>query len=305
MNVVLCPGDFYIYKPESHPHGSMGYVTCKEWLLMDMLYFILTCPICCKLRYSYFTKIVLCVFASICVCVCVCYPCLDHSTCSPNSCGPLAECVSGGGCACVSGYEIPSNHQPTGHSYGCVGKCSLFYLNCFLAWTCTVLPISNSCLYRPLADIDECMSTAGICGSNSNCTNTIGAYRCTCLKGFNATNPAIPPGNSNKCIGAILSHCPFQINASFLSCVRQVETSWCFFLFFIDINECLDNPCGDHGSCNNKQGSFECECHEGYQVVPDARPMCQGQLFSCPSCSLIGVVCTLLFAYYAIQRSTG
>ncbi|AWP18782.1 putative EGF-like module-containing mucin-like hormone receptor-like 1 [Scophthalmus maximus] len=118
----------------------------------------------------------------------------------------------------------------------------------------------NCCAFILLLDIDECMSTAGICGSNSNCTNTIGAYRCTCLKGFNATNPAIPPGNSNKCI---------------------------------DINECLDNPCGDHGSCNNKQGSFECECHEGYQVVPDARPMCQDidECFNSTICGLDSV-CT-------------
>lgn len=30
MNVVLCPGGFYIYKPDSHPYSNMGYVTCKK-----------------------------------------------------------------------------------------------------------------------------------------------------------------------------------------------------------------------------------------------------------------------------------
>lgn len=30
MNVVLCPGGFYIYKPENHPYNPLGYVTCKE-----------------------------------------------------------------------------------------------------------------------------------------------------------------------------------------------------------------------------------------------------------------------------------
>lgn len=30
MSLVLCPGGFYIYKPSSHPHSSMGYPTCKE-----------------------------------------------------------------------------------------------------------------------------------------------------------------------------------------------------------------------------------------------------------------------------------
>lgn len=31
INVVLCPGGFYIYRPTSHPHSSMGYVTCKDY----------------------------------------------------------------------------------------------------------------------------------------------------------------------------------------------------------------------------------------------------------------------------------
>ncbi|XP_023252079.1 adhesion G protein-coupled receptor E1-like [Seriola lalandi dorsalis] len=90
-------------------------------------------------------------------------------------------------------------------------------------------------------DIDECQRTADICGSNSNCTNNIGAFFCTCLNGFNATNPASPPGKSNPCA---------------------------------DIDECLDKVCGDHGDCLNNQGSYVCNCHDGY-VVADATTVCQ------------------------------
>ncbi|KAE8283076.1 putative adhesion G protein-coupled receptor E4P [Larimichthys crocea] len=49
-------------------------------------------------------------------------------------------------------------------------------------------------------DIDECVETPDICGPYSTCNNTIGAYFCTCLEGYNATDPALPPGKSNQCI---------------------------------------------------------------------------------------------------------
>lgn len=56
----------------------------------------------------------------------------DHKECVEDSCGPLAECTSSGGCVCVAGYEIPSSYKPTPESYGCVGKYS------FCIW-----PIAN------------------------------------------------------------------------------------------------------------------------------------------------------------------
>ncbi|KAM3597623.1 uncharacterized protein V6R79_006979 [Siganus canaliculatus] len=162
MSVVLCPGGFYIYKPSSHPHSSMGYITY-------------------------------------------------HYSCNQNSCGPLAECSGTGGCTCVSGYELPPAHLPTVDSYGCV-------------------------------DIDECQKTSGICGSYSNCINTVGSYLCTCLDGYNASNAALPVGSSNQCT---------------------------------DIDECLDNICGDDGSCLNNEGSFVCSCNNGFTLVPDKTPLCQ------------------------------
>lgn len=38
------------------------------------------------------------------------------------------------------------------------------------------------------------------------------------------------------------------------------------YLFFIpDINECVSSPCYNNGSCINTQGSYDCECVEGWQ----------------------------------------
>ncbi|XP_077414593.1 uncharacterized protein LOC144044207 [Vanacampus margaritifer] len=162
MEVVLCPGEFYIYKPASHPVSSSGFITY-------------------------------------------------HTVCRNDSCGPLSQCNSEGGCPCVTGYELLPSHLPTRDSYGCT-------------------------------DIDECTTSPGICGSNSDCNNTIGAYTCSCLLGYIATNSRQPPGKENACI---------------------------------DIDECLVDVCGDDGTCLNEAGTYQCQCNEGYQNIRNATPICQ------------------------------
>lgn len=38
--------------------------------------------------------------------------------------------------------------------------------------------------------------------------------------------------------------------------------------FFLDINECLQNPCGLNTLCINTIGSYSCQCGEGYTSRP-------------------------------------
>ena len=40
-----------------------------------------------------------------------------------------------------------------------------------------------------------------------------------------------------------------------------------------DINECATNPkiCGDHGDCENIQGSYRCKCEPGFQPDPTGK----------------------------------
>ena len=33
---------------------------------------------------------------------------------------------------------------------------------------------------------------------------------------------------------------------------------------FTDIDECAENPCGDHGECVNLRNAFNCVCVKGY-----------------------------------------
>ncbi len=40
------------------------------------------------------------------------------------------------------------------------------------------------------------------------------------------------------------------------------------WLLFLDINECLTNPCGNDAACFNTPGSFTCQCATGYTARP-------------------------------------
>ena len=37
-----------------------------------------------------------------------------------------------------------------------------------------------------------------------------------------------------------------------------------FLLLFLDIDECLSNPCNPNASCSDNQGSYDCQCNSGY-----------------------------------------
>ena len=37
-----------------------------------------------------------------------------------------------------------------------------------------------------------------------------------------------------------------------------------FLLLFVDIDECLGNPCHPNASCSDNQGSYDCQCNSGY-----------------------------------------
>ncbi|XP_060946744.1 adhesion G protein-coupled receptor E2-like [Limanda limanda] len=203
MNVVLCPGGFYIYKPETHTYGNLGYVTY-------------------------------------------------HYECNSESCGPLAVCVSGGGCSCVLGYEIPPAHRPTGDSYGCV-------------------------------DINECSTTAEPCGPSSDCTNNQGSYVCTCVKGYIATNTNLPAGTSNECID--INECLERPCGDQGTCTNAPATFSCKcnkgYKVVLearpicqDIDECVSPTiCGPDSICTNVPGTHNCKCQPGYEPTdPELEP---------------------------------
>ena len=90
----------------------------------------------------------------------------------------------------------------------------------------------NSCWLKIkfLLDFDECSEfEINDCNPiNSVCVNTLGSYKCECLKGF------------------------YKANISSYEC--------------IDINECHFNlhDCYSISSCYNSYGSYSCKCNNGF-----------------------------------------
>ncbi|XP_049417587.1 adhesion G protein-coupled receptor E1-like [Epinephelus fuscoguttatus] len=180
-----------------------------------------------------------------------------HYKCEPDSCGPLAECSSEGGCTCVSGYEIPPTHLPTPDSYGCV-------------------------------DIDECQRNSELCGTNSKCNNTIGAHFCTCLDGFDATDPALPPGGSNPCID--IDECLDNVCGDDGTCHNNPGSFVCechdgYHLVpeatpvCQDIDECFNSTvCGPDSICTNTPGAHTCECQLGFTPTQPAADVSESNI---------------------------
>ena len=44
----------------------------------------------------------------------------------------------------------------------------------------------------------------------------------------------------------------------------------------LDVDECLNNPCGNHATCRNVNIGFSCSCNYGYKKNDDG--MCEGKL---------------------------
>ena len=93
-------------------------------------------------------------------------------------------------------------------------------------------------------DIDECSSDQNNCSVNSICTNTIGSYQCSCFSGYR------DEGMGYVCTGlALMMHQHFVLlpNSPFL-----------------EIDECLRDPCDSNATCTNTAGSYICECNTGF-----------------------------------------
>ena len=48
-----------------------------------------------------------------------------------------------------------------------------------------------------------------------------------------------------------------------------------FFIFFVDINECLSNNGGCTHICVNQDGSYQCQCNSGFHLQSDGKT-CSG-----------------------------
>ncbi|CBY10238.1 unnamed protein product [Oikopleura dioica] len=168
--------------------------------------------------------------------------CDEEITCAANS-----ICESGNyACTCNAGYS---------------GSCE--NVDCLVDSYCD--------------DIDECGGIVNPCG-NSTCENTEGSYSCPCQTGFNH--------DGDNCVDVdecdLDSPCPDfstcnNIPSTFeCGCIVGYVTPYvnetcrgfdaCNSFECFDEDECAFDVCGENTICTNSDGSYSCNCVEGFQL---------------------------------------
>uniref|UniRef100_A0A8C1JP54 protein disulfide-isomerase n=1 Tax=Cyprinus carpio TaxID=7962 RepID=A0A8C1JP54_CYPCA len=197
-------------------------------------------------------------------------------------CGGLGRCegegtrLGDGDCVCDPGYsgvlcqdcadgyyrEKSSNHTqpPCSACHHSCKKCTSPQdnkcLDCKPGW----ILHSNKCV-----DVDECGTELARCPSNTYCFNTDGSYECR--------------GCDQACVG-----CMGSGPARCKKCARGFRLTGAKCL---DIDECSERAIACPGlneACINEEGSFRCECAEGFirrdSICVENLPPSETKIFS-------------------------
>nr|XP_006816512.1 PREDICTED: fibrillin-2-like [Saccoglossus kowalevskii] len=197
--------------------------------------------------------------------------CDENADCIPTSGGYECKCIDGyygDGQTCTEirpcNWKSPFGHRCGGESTGCEETTGGGY-KC----PCGIGFSRNS--DGICADIDECSPGTNTCVATAQCTNTYGAFLCTCPDGYGGDGTVTGEGciNIDECaLGTAIcganTECVDNDGSYTCSCVdgfRKSQADRC-----VDINECSENnPCGQDAICTNTKGSYECICQLGFQ----------------------------------------
>ncbi|XP_029998094.1 adhesion G protein-coupled receptor E2-like, partial [Sphaeramia orbicularis] len=292
MYVVLCPGGFYIYKPTSHPHGNMGYVTYHSQCEPNSCGPLAECDsegVCTCVTGYEIPSGYLPVLDS--------FGCVDIDECQRDGalCGSNSNCTNTPGshiCTCLMGFNATNPSLPPGSSNECTDIDECVDNVCGDDGKCINTPGSFDCECNPgyqlipdgtppCQDIDECFNST-VCGPDSICTNKPGEYTCECEVGYKATDPAKDPSESNICIDidecvedaticGPLSNCTNSIGSHICACFlgyreNNPEMIASSVNPCTDIDECSETPgiCGFQTVCTNVPATFYCSCPDGF-----------------------------------------
>ncbi|XP_062325560.1 latent-transforming growth factor beta-binding protein 2-like [Osmerus eperlanus] len=205
------------------------------------------------------------------------------------SCEDVDECASGGVCAggrCSNTLGSFSCSCPPGLELGegttcrdvdeCVsgavcgdGEC----MNTEGSYLCICPDGYSSAVDAGVGcrDMDEC-SKDSVC-SRGRCVNTDGSFLCLCEAGFKFSSHTADCEDQNECeeFGSSVCgtwRCENTLGSyrCFRGCQPGLEGA---LEGDCDTDECLNETiCGDHGFCENTDGSFRCQCDQGYTNPP-------------------------------------
>ncbi|XP_058612379.1 adhesion G-protein coupled receptor F1-like isoform X1 [Onychostoma macrolepis] len=146
--------------------------------------------------------------------------CRDIKEClfSSSVCGPNSNCTNEMGsynCSCLDGFTATNSSLPISINNTCRAVPSSTPPPITIPSTppttrrnTTTVPTVPSSSPPPITptstpptttDINECLFSPFVCGPNSNCTNEMGSYNCSCLDGFTATNSSLSISINNTC----------------------------------------------------------------------------------------------------------
>uniref|UniRef100_UPI00398F1094 adhesion G protein-coupled receptor E5-like isoform X2 n=1 Tax=Pristiophorus japonicus TaxID=55135 RepID=UPI00398F1094 len=143
--------------------------------------------------------------------------CIDDNECDGDDntvmalCGARTECYNTPGsyyCTCKKGYINPSGSTNFTNRTNCqdIDECVNTTKVCGSNATCSntiggfyctcaggLVPNNGELNFTDITkvqcqDIDECVDTTRVCGSNATCNNTMGGFYCTCAGGFVPNN---------------------------------------------------------------------------------------------------------------------
>ncbi|XP_029913037.1 adhesion G protein-coupled receptor E2-like [Myripristis murdjan] len=292
IDVVLCPGGFYVYQPLNHPISSMGYV----------IYHTVCEPDSCG-------PLAKCDGNGACVCVSgyeipsthiptpESYGCTDINECEQTAdiCGSHSSCTNTIGaynCSCVEGFIATDPASPPGGSNPCTDIDECLDNICGDDGSCANNPGSFACTCNqgyhldpdasPLCqDIDECFNST-VCGPESVCTNEPGTHSCACQDGYKPTAPDTEPSEDNVCqdidecvedvtICGPDANCTNAIGAHICTCnagyrLNNPDVIASYKNPCKDIDECSETPglCGRKTVCTNAPGTFHCSCPDSF-----------------------------------------
>uniref|UniRef100_UPI00358DE755 transmembrane cell adhesion receptor mua-3-like isoform X4 n=1 Tax=Myxine glutinosa TaxID=7769 RepID=UPI00358DE755 len=196
--------------------------------------------------------------------------CEDIDECSSgNRCHLNATCLNTAGsynCNCKPGYSGTGLHcseinECSNNNGGCNHLChnndGSFVCTCHHGYQLS--PGSQS----QCVDIDECSAT-NPCHPNATCTNTVGAYECTCMDGLEGNGTSCSDINECSSDNGGCSHDCHNTAGSFSCSCRSGyvlgTNKQC-----LNINECLgENQCDANALCLDKNGSYSCTCMDGF-----------------------------------------